>query len=288
MNGTFMRVRINNRRLMNGAGPRGSFLAGAATFGRLESDLPSAASGRWDARAIRIRLNNGSLASRAEEDVFSGANRLAVEAASGGYEVLQFRDATLGEDGVWTLSPLLRGQAGTEADAAAGAIIGARAIVLNGALIQPAFSAELRGAAFDWSAGPERDMPGTEFFVTQPLTLAARGLTPLSPVHLRSTRAGDGWRLSWIRRTRIGGDSWESEAPLGETTERYEVSILRDGVAVRVGETTAPVYDYPSSQIIEDFGSNPANHPQADGPKFTVRQWSDRVGWGLTGERHAE
>ena len=39
--------------------------------------------------------------------------------------------------------------------------------------------------------------------------------------------------ITWMRRTRIGGDSWETpDVPLGEDTERYEVDIL-DGATVK-------------------------------------------------------
>src|SRR3546814_13454149 len=62
-----------------------------------------------------------------------------------GWEVLQFRDAVLGGDGVWTLSKLLRGQGGTEKQAAAAAAANARFVLLNAAVIQPALPLDLRG-----------------------------------------------------------------------------------------------------------------------------------------------
>ena len=38
------------------------------------------------------------------------------------------------------------------------------------------------------------------------------GMRPLSPVHLRARRLGDGSvEVAWIRRTRLGGDGWDGD-----------------------------------------------------------------------------
>ncbi|MEL7489093.1 MAG: glycoside hydrolase/phage tail family protein [Pseudomonadota bacterium] len=246
----------------------------AAVMGRLDAPLPSAPSGRWINQSVTVSLTSGGLASRSVEDIFAGANLMAVQSASGAFEVFQFRDATLVEPGQWRLSHLLRGQAGTDAEALAGAAAGARTVLLTRALSQPAFNADLRGASFTWSAGPEGDAPGTETYTEKNLVLTARGLRPLSPVHLRARPDNGGFALQWIRRTRIGGDSWESEAPLGEVTERYQVTIYDGAAPVRTVETTAPRYAYAAADAAADFGAAPASLA------FGVRQWSDRVGWG--------
>ncbi|MGD9801187.1 MAG: glycoside hydrolase/phage tail family protein, partial [Parvularculaceae bacterium] len=103
---------------------RGASLAATATaravMGKLDAPLSPGVSGRWIERGVRVRLSYGALSSRAPEEVLAGANAAAVEGAAG-WEVLQFRDATLGSDGVWTLKGMLRGQNGTEEEAAAGA-----------------------------------------------------------------------------------------------------------------------------------------------------------------------
>ena len=249
-------------------------------MGRLDAPLSSAASGRWFDRKLRVRLTFGALASRSEEEVFAGANAAAVETAAG-WEIVQFRDATLGPDGVWTLSGLLRGQGGTERQAAAGAAAGARFVLLTPAVIQPQFPFDLRGLAFDWSAGPADDLPSEPTFRTKTFAAEARDLLPLPPVHLkaRKTLAGD-IAVSWIRRTRIGGDSWTGEdAPLAEAFERYRVEISNGAVLVRTANVTAPVVTYPAAMIAADVPS--ASFPGGR-PPLTIRvaQLSDLVGAG--------
>lgn len=55
-------------------------------------------------------------------------------------------------------------------------------------------------------------------------------LLPPSPVHLAATPEGDGMRLSWVRRSRIGWDSRDGvDAPLGEEGERYQIDIQSAG-----------------------------------------------------------
>ena len=251
-----------------------------AVMGRLETPLPAAGSGRWDERFADVRLSFGTLASNTAAEVLDGANAFAVQSETGAWELAQFRDAVLQPDGCWRLSGFLRGQAGTEAEALAGSAVGARFVLMNAAPTQVSFSAGLRGMAFFWSAGPDGDPPGAETFTGRTLALAARGLKPLAPAHPRVRREGGGLRLSWTRRTRVGGDSWEGEVPLAEAYERYRLRI-RDGATVlREVETGAPDYLYPAADIEADFG--PAG--PGDSLAFCVAQLSDAVGEGVTME----
>jgi hypothetical protein len=260
-----------------------------ATIGRLDEALPAGVSGRWDARALRLSLSFGSLSSASEEEVLAGANLLAVETASG-FELLQFRDAVLGEDGVWTLSRLLRGQGGTEDRASLGAAAGGRAVLVNAALAEARYPSDLRGLSVGWQAGPDKEFPDTENFAHEDIVLTARAALPLSPVHLRVAPEEGGVRLSWIRRTRSGGDGWESEVPLSEAFERYAVTIL-DGIApLRAFEVAGPFADgagpsvlYTDEEILEDFGAGGV--ASAADPKFQVAQVSDAVGAGIAGGR---
>lgn len=250
--------------------------AAPAIMGRLETAAPAGFSGRWDRRSIRIRLSSGALASAGEEAVFAGANALAIE-TDAGWEVAQFRNASLDPDGAWTVSDLLRGQAGTEDAAAAGVPAGARAVLLGPALVEARFPLDLRGLALDWRAGPAEDLPDTERFTKKTLTLSARGLMPLSPVRLRAAPAAGGLALSWIRRTRVGGDDWTGEVPLGELYERYRLRVLDGETVLRTVETDKPYYLYTDEEAETDFG---AGGP-GSGAAFEVVQLSDRVGEGV-------
>ncbi len=252
-----------------------------AVMGRVTSGLAPAWSGRWHEAIVNVRLLFGALSAREETDVFAGANAFAVESASGGWEVCQFRDAELQPDGSWNLRGLLRGQAGTEGEAQAGADADARFVLLTPAVSQIEFSAAQRGLSFAWQAGPDGDLPGTENFSEKTLTMTARGLKPLSPAHLRAAAEGGDIRLFWIRRARAGGDSWEGEVPLGEQSERYRVSVFDGAAEIRTAETTAPDYLYAAADIAADFGPSGPGGTIA----FAVAQLSDAVGEGAEAKR---
>ena len=250
-----------------------------AVMGRLETALPPAFSGRWDERVAEVRLSFGSLAARSKEEVFSGANLCAIESNNGGWEVCQFRDAVLQPSGAWALSGLLRGQAGSEEEALGGASAGARFVLLTPAVTQVSFSLNQGGTAYDWQAGPEDDIPDTAVFSEKTLTMNARGLIPLSPVHLRARREADDIRLSWTRRTREGGDNWQGEVPLSENSERYRLTIYDGADVAHEVETSALEYLYASADIASDFGAGAFNSPGA-AINFAVAQISDAVGEG--------
>ncbi len=146
------------------------------------------------------------------------------------------------------------------------------------AVEQPAFSLDLRGLALDWTAGPAGDPVSAPTFRTRTVTATARGLVPLSPAHLRAVKKPNGdIALTWIRRTRIGGDSWTGEdVPLSEAYERYRVEIRRadTGALLRTAETTAPAFTYTAAMQAADAPGGPA--------PLTLRaaQLSDAVGVG--------
>jgi len=81
-------------------------------------------------------------------------------------------------------------------------------------------------------------------------------LKPLAPVHLRARRREDGILISFIRRTRIGGDSWDSaEVPLNEEFERYRLFILSSsGTVKRIVETEKSEFLYTNADERIDFG----------------------------------
>ncbi|MGF1545145.1 MAG: glycoside hydrolase TIM-barrel-like domain-containing protein [Parvularculaceae bacterium] len=271
-------------------GPEGApVFVGAApargVLGRLVEALAPGASGRWMRQSLRVAIGYGGFASRAEAEVFAGANALAVETTPGVWEVAQFRDATLEAPGVWRLSHLLRGQAGGEAEAALGAPAGARVVALTPAVGRLSPGVDARDLDVAWRAGPRGAPPPDAAFARRVIALTGRGLKPLSPVRLRAAPLGpsraDGWRFAWIRRTRVGGDGWAGETtPLGEAFERYRVEILADGAVVRVAEVEAPGWDYGADAVAADFG--PAGPP----PAVTARvaQLSDAVGPGAAVE----
>ena len=71
---------------------------------------------------------------------------------------------------------------------------------------------------------------------------------------------GTGYAFSWIRRTRINGDSWEmAEVPLAEDAESYQLQILNGTTVVRSVNTSVPTYFYAGSDALADFGAAPVS-----------------------------
>ena len=141
---------------------------------------------------------------------------------------------------------------------AAGHAAGALVVVLDRALADLPIARDGVGRALTVrvsAAGQDPVRTGTTIAVTP----AGRGLRPPSPVHLRARRQPDGAvLLTWTRRTRIGGDVWAAEVPLGEEAERYRAEIL-DGTTVRrTFEPAAPRATYAFADQIADFSAPPA------------------------------
>jgi hypothetical protein len=87
------------------------------------------------------------------------------------------------------------------------------------------------------------------------VTPGATALKPLAPVHVAARRAGDGIHISWVRRTRIDGDGWGIEVPLGEEAEAYALEILSGGSVVRSIACASPVALYAAADELADFGA---------------------------------
>jgi len=223
---------------------------------------------------VRLRDPDGQLETVSDLQLLNGRNAALVVDADGGAELIQFRDVTpLGND-LYRLSTLLRGRRGSEARLAhaAGAVI----VVLEdeGALFtEPLglvgqklrYRGVGRGEAFD-----EADT------VTQ--TLRGTDLKPYAPAHVTGAWTAAGITISWLRRTRIGGD-WRDgtgTVPLAEAAEAYEVDVLgAGGDVVRVLETATPQVLYATADAEADFGSVP------DTLTVRVHQISAAVGRGF-------
>jgi hypothetical protein len=103
-------------------------------------------------------------------------------------------------------------------------------------------------------------------------------LSMLSPVHLRAVRDGDDIALSWIRRTRLGGNDWSGvDVPLDAAAENYRITIFDGETALRVIEVSGASATYTEAQQAVDFGGPP------DEFDFTVAQMSASLGAGHAG-----
>lgn len=163
-----------------------------------------------------MQLDYGTLQSLSDERVLGGANAALV-----GDGIIQFTTAELIAPGRYRLSRLLRGQRGTEQEISLHPV-GSRFVLLDPARQpRPTFSASRIGTSIAWRVAPVPQGPSGDLSQEVAFTNSGRGLRPFSPVHLQAVReqpSGD-VRLSWIRRTRLGGDSWVADVPLGEEVE---------------------------------------------------------------------
>jgi hypothetical protein len=110
------------------------------------------------------------------------------------------------------------------------------------------------------------------------VTPQATALEPLAPVHVKAARGDDGVTFTWIRRTRIDGDSWVGEVPLGEDSEHYALDVLSDGGVVRTLAASSSTALYTAADELADFGA-----PQAT-LSVRVAQLSATVGRGFATE----
>ena len=231
-----------------------------ATMGALLDDLGPGPVGRHDKAAkVRVRLDRGELLSASRIATLAGANLAALRNLQGEWEVVQFETAALVAPSTYLLSGLLRGQAGTEGAMAGGLPAGTRLVLLDAAVTAVELSAAQIGLPLNWRYGPwDRDL-GEESFAGRVQTFRGVGNRPLSPVHVRGRRSGGNTgdlTLSWIRRTRTGGDSWDAaEVPLGEEAERYDIEILDESTVVRTISASTPGATYTEVQQVADFGA---------------------------------
>ena len=117
-------------------------------------------------------------------------------------------------------------------------------------------SADEINLQFNWSYGPANRDLGQPSYQTLVKAFSGVGLRTLSPVHVRGRFAGNDLVISWMRRTRLAGDSWDvTEVPLGEEEERYEVDILDSGTVKRTLGSSTSTVTYSEADQIDDWGT---------------------------------
>jgi hypothetical protein len=249
-----------------------------ATLGTTRTALRRAPPGLWDrGPALRVALVAGALASVAPERLLAGANAAAIGSGRDDlWEIFQFAEAELVGPRTYDLRLRLRGQAGTDGvmpqDWPAGSVV----VILDGRPAQWDYPPAWRETLRHYRWGPLDRPPGDPSWRHAARAFRGVGLRPYSPCHLRARAEGGGWRLGWIRRTRIDGDAWTApEVPLGEEREAYLVEVRLGGVLRRRVEVAAPGWSWTAAMRAED------------GPGLavvSVAQISDRWGPGPAAE----
>ena len=106
---------------------------------------------------------------------------------------------------------------------------GSYVVLLDGSAEQMDLAPEQRRRLRYYRIGPARRAVDDPAYVHRRESFEGNGLRPYAPVHLRLGGVlGGNVSVSWIRRTRIEGDSWDlPEVPLGEDTEAYRIRVKK-------------------------------------------------------------
>ncbi|MEM7613422.1 MAG: glycoside hydrolase/phage tail family protein, partial [Pseudomonadota bacterium] len=249
-------------------------VARTSIVGTTLTPLAAAEPNRWSGQELEISVPFGALESRTEQDVLNGANSAALRAeGADAWEVFQFRRAELIAPGRYVLSDLLRGQAGTEGEILPILPSGTDFVLLDGGAVQVSQSIDTLGLERNFRVGPadlSYDHPRYRLITATPRGI---GLRPYAPAQLRARASGPDLVLSWIRRTRSGGDSWAAaEVPLMEQSEAYRVTVLAGASVLRTADVSGPSFTYTAAMQATDSASGPLT--------FAVAQISDTFGPG--------
>lgn len=247
---------------------------GLATTGHARNALPASTGYVIDQRSLTVDLISGDLESITRDQMLAGQN-YAAYGADGRWEIVRFQVATLQANGSYLLSHFVRGDRGTEW--ASGLHQSGDALVLlddpdNSFIGMAAGSIGLPATYRGITSGSSLDSASDIGFTYQGVNLEC-----LSPVHARGGRDGAGnFTGSFTRRSRLSSSWWATgvPAPVGETSEAYEIDVMSGSTVKRTIATASPVFSYSAADQSADFGSAQA------AITFRIYQLSSVVGRG--------
>ncbi|UZF92795.1 glycoside hydrolase/phage tail family protein [Bosea sp. NBC_00550] len=259
------------------------FVEAPSIVGETLTELPPGPTWRTDRRAVlEVRLRGGILSSVSPEAALAGANALALIGEDGAIEIVTAAQVDLVGPQRFRLSGFVRGIGGSEAAASRHLPPGARVVALDGSAATLTTDLSDIGRELRYRVGPARHDVGDSTMAEFTTTVAGDALLPMSPVRPKARRSGAGIQLSWIRRTRLDGDSWELvEVPLGEDNERYEIRVLDGDTLVHAEIVNTPGWLYSTAQELADFGSSQAELALSVAQLSTTmgrgREWRGRI-----------
>ncbi len=210
----------------------------AAALGQLAEPLAGGSGCLFDlASTAVVELVNPAMTLESINDsaMLGGANRAMV-----GGELLQFGIAEVVAPGIWRLSRLLRGRAGTEHGMTH--LAGEPFVLLDDPallMLPEALGgwAEGGGAAFQWA--PRGGTMSSEVDIAA----AGRALRPLAPVHGHIRADGEGGAIiGWVGRSRIDA-GWRDhvDQPPGESREAWRIAVSPPVPGVGPWESASPL-----------------------------------------------
>ena len=231
-------------------------LTARATIGVTTTPLEAGPVGRIDRGApLGISLTSGTLSSTDDAGLLAGANLMAIgDGDPANWEIFQFRDAVLTGQGSYLLSHRLRGQLGSEALMPEVWPEGSWVVLLDQVPSQITLAPSQRRLARHYRVGPANRGPDDPAYRHEVWAFDGIGLKPYAPCHLRAQTLPSGdIAFSWVRRTRIEGDSWDlAEVPLGEDTLAFQLRIRKAGAVVREASAGATSWTYSAADQAAD------------------------------------
>ena len=225
-------------------------LEGGSVIGTALTVLGDSGCAGWD------RFSSVEVEVRSERDWLEGMSPAAVLAGGNlallGDELFQFSGAQALGPRRFRLHGLLRGRRGTEV-AATRHRVGERFVLIDPqrmlAIEAPLEMLGRTGRVKAIGAG-DADTEAVMFAV------GAAALRPLAPVHLAARRVAGDLVVSWVRRSRAGF-GWTDfvDAPLGEASEAYSITVIRDGQVVRQASSTVSRFVYTAADVVADGGT---------------------------------
>jgi hypothetical protein len=251
---------------------------GKATVGVAQNSLAAHAGYLISSATLTLSVISGEFESITEEQLLTGYN-YAAYGADGRWEIVRFRAATLNANGTYTLSGFVRGDKGTEwatglhqvgdyfvlLDDPDNAFIG---MSIQSIGLDRIYRGVTSGASLD-------DADDVTF------SYVGVNLEPLSAVNVTGARDGSqNFTGSFYRRSRLSSAWWTNgvQAPVGETTEAYEIDVMNGSSVVRTISSSTTSFSYTAAQQTTDFGSAQASIT------FRIYQLSETVGRGYVRE----
>ena len=233
--------------------------------------------GRMDRAAqLHINLPQVNLLSVQHLEMLAGANSIAVAHANGVWEIMQFQNVELQADGSWILRDLLRGQSGTEQTLKEPIDPGAQVVLFDGSSVHLPISEYELGVELNWRAGFTGGASNANEQEVFSAVFTDESRLPRMPVHLKAKENAGDITISWIRRTRIGGDNWFSpDVPLAESSEEYSFKLFINEVPVLSELVSKPLRTLSAPELEQIFPNGVP--PQLD---ISVAQISAEAGIG--------
>ena len=234
-----------------------------------------------EADELLVDLDVGTLESRTEEAVLTGANAAAI-GAHGRWQIVQFKTATQVSAVRWSLTGLLRGRKGTEYNTPLSVAADRFVMISTGAIVRLNLENAQIGAELVYrsvSIGAPY-ASGTN----QPFIPRGQALECYSPIYVTIEREiNDDLTITWIRRDRLSQTLRDGiPTPMSEAVEAYDIDIIPPGspdASVRTIAASVETATYTAAQQATDLGTL-----APPGTRVRVYQLSAIVGRGTVGE----